>query len=344
MADPKKDVNIQDVINDLKDLMGYLDEEINKYDDAKKRVKGKNNVSTNRTKMINASNEIANQIERIDEIIMDNPEIRKFIGSLEGGEVEKLNSTISSVLEKVEKIKSLGIKDLKTTDGKDVSLDTKTGKVVTEVEKLKGLDPYLTSVDYDSLTIADLETKISELEDKVSGEEEVKKYDATKKEIADGKTPPIDPKYVDFSSEYGAFITEFEKKLEEYEKQKKAEEFSTKQLKQLKHVKSVKLMESNGKVVKTLIDLQKSINGEKVLTSTGEKISELEYENLKKKGDADIEKIFEELTTLTMGTKTAEKAKDLSELLENSPVMKVFEEDKAKMEGFLATSPLNAGS
>lgn len=329
MSDPKSKVQI--AIERLEKLKGYLDTEIAEYQQAQERIDDNYRVKENEAKRDAAKNEIKNQIARIDAIIMSD-EVKEHIGAIEVGDPEKLNEVIAEVLKRIQKVKDMKISD--------VTADTKTGKVVEEVEKLKGFDPYLKEMDYDSLTVADLEGKIAELEAKVSSEEEVKKYDAAKKEIADGKKPPIDPKDVDFSTEYDAFLTEFEKKLGEYEKQKKAEGFNTKPF---KHVKSRKSLMGNQKDVKALIDLQKSINGDKKLSATGEEISKLKYEDLEKKSDADIKKIIEELTTLSMGTKekTAEKAKDLKELLANSPVMKVFEEDKTKMEAFLAASPLN---
>ena len=332
MSDPKSKVQI--AIERLGKLKGYLDAEIAEYQQAQERIDDGYRVAENTAKRDVAKNEIKTQLARIDSIIMSD-EVKELIGSAEVGDPEKLNEVIAEILKRVETVKDMKIAGITT--------DTKTGKTVEEIEKLKKLDPYLTSMDYDSLTVAELDSKIEELKAKVASEEEIKKYDAAKKEIGDAKTPPVDPKDVNMSVEYDAFITEFEEKLSEYEKQKQAEGFNTKPF---KHVVSRKSLDSNAKAVKSLIDLQKTMNGEKEIdTPSGKKkIKDLKFDDLRKMGDADIKKIVGELTALSMGSKakTEAKAKDLKDFLANSPVMKLFEEDKAKMEAFLAASPLNA--
>lgn len=132
MADSKS--NVQEVIENLTDLKGFLDDEIKNYVEAKKHVDANHRVADNTKLMEDAKAEIVAQVARIDTLILDNPDIGSLIGAPGDGEIETLNKTIAEVLAKVEEIKALGIEG--------GSLDTDTGKVVSEVKKLEGMDTY----------------------------------------------------------------------------------------------------------------------------------------------------------------------------------------------------------
>lgn len=132
MADPKS--KVQKAIEDLTDLKGFLDDEIKNYVEAKKHVDAKHRVTDNTKLMKDAKAEIVTQVARIDTLILDNPDIGSLIGAPGDGEIETLNKTIAEVLAKVTEIKTKGVEG--------ISFDTKTGKVVSEVKKLEGMDTY----------------------------------------------------------------------------------------------------------------------------------------------------------------------------------------------------------
>lgn len=347
MADPKS--NVQKVIDDLKELMGYLDDEIKKYENAKKRVDAKSRVTENKRKMNEATEEIANQIARIDQIIMNDPEIKDLVGALAGGEVEILNTTIGEVLEKVKKIKKdKGFTTLKDSDGKDVSVETRTEVAVTEINKFKGRE-YTDSKAPDKLE--DIESKITELEATIAQEEEYKKYEGLREEVAKSASArtgglPVDPKNVkpeDYDKAYQKFTSDFSEKLKEVKDYQEIEKIDVKNFGRIEERNTLK---ANKTKVKSLIEALKLIKGTEIISINGTdvEISKLDVEKLIREGKGnDIKNAIKKLVVLANDAKkeAPSKVEGMKTALKDSKIMVLFEADRAKLEAALNAKPVN---
>ena len=343
MADPKS--KVQETIEKLSRLKGRLDVEIAEYTNAKTNVDENYRVSENTTKMNEAKTQISNQVALIDKVIMDAPEIRDLVGSLEGGDVETLNNAIKSVLDKVAEVKNMGIKD---ATGKDVTFETRTGNAVAEIEKIKGKE-YTASKAPDKLE--DIETKITELESTIAQEEEYKKYEGLREEVAKSASArtggvPVDPKDVepkDYETAYKKFTSDFSKKIEELKGYQRIEKIDVKNFRRIEERDTLK---ANKAKVKSLIDALKLVKGTETISINGTdiEISKLDIEKLIKEGKGnDINNAIKKLVTLANDAKkdAPTKVEDMKKDLKDSKIMVLFEADRAKLEAALNAKPVN---
>lgn len=336
MADPN--TKVQQVITALEKMIGLLDRDIKGYQDVdiEANVLGDDDAKAIQAK---AKNSLAKQVKNIDKLIMDNPEIKELVGSLdENADVQALNTAISNVLAKVAEVKALEIKD---ADGKDVSFETKTGNVVAEIGKFKTREYIKTGVPD---KVEDIDAKIEELEKSVGDEGVYKKYLEASAKLA--KSTP--PKTV--RDEYDEFAVALYDKIGEYEQYEKAKKIDTESLRRIGATKNKYFLinnKNNKTAFKNLIAALKAIDGTQEVTIGGKT---KQIEKLKLEDFTSVSANFEEVKAAVIKMcdmcdaakgKTDSKVTEMTDILKNSVSMEVFAEDKARIEAVLSTKPFD---
>lgn len=341
MADPKS--NVQQAITNLEKLLRILERDIQRYQDVEFEAKTLgDDESIDIQKKAQAS--LIKQVNNIDKLIIENPQIKDLIGSLdEDADVKKLNDTILAIVSKVSAVRSLDMKDDK---GDDVSFEVKTESVVTEIEKYKERK-YTDDKSPDK--IEDIEAKIEALKKELPkiSEDDYEKYMEVKNDVATktgrkSEEISIDDVY----DEMGKVVADLKGKLKTYKDAIPNKPIDIEKLKKINARTTLKTLSAD---FKTMFDMLKKVDGEGIKIKIGKDevaIKGLRYEDFINPKTMNMVEMSDAIKVLCdkyeeEQEKQAGKIEKIQETLSDSALMGMFPADKEKIDNLLKASPID---